>query len=234
MGYCLVYDINTHADGSRLTMDHFPPSPRAHTTLSAFTSANTKGVSYRSSHLPSLMAFNDAGPHWLKPERAYVAYWNKNYCRLDSYWISGADCKVNIKDLVNFCRFSLTFWKYMLEESIKRQVLFIVFTTLCSAYCMWIWTTFFLSHSIKIQVFVIFIALCYASSTTCGYVLLNSISLFTSNWWIQYTRALLLWGGVDYLPSTVPCWKIASLHPYLIPTMEIPTIGAHDTWYMYY
>lgn len=44
-----------------------------------------------------------------------------------------------------------------------------------------------------------------------------------------YTRAFLLWGGVDNLPSTITCWKIASLHPHLIPTMEIPTIVAHDT-----
>lgn len=31
------------------------------------------------------------------------------------------------------------------------------------------------------------------------------------------------------MPSTITCWKIASLHPHLIPTMEIPTIVAHDT-----
>ena len=56
-------------------MDHFPPSPRAHTTLSAFTSANTKKVSYRSSHRPSLMARRDAGPHWLNPVVMTTELW---------------------------------------------------------------------------------------------------------------------------------------------------------------
>lgn len=55
----------------------------------------------------------------------------------------------------------------MLKDKIKKQVLFIVFSAFCLAYCIWICMNYlYLSHSIKRQVFVIFFtALCFAYST---------------------------------------------------------------------
>lgn len=70
----------------------------------------------------------------------------------------------------------------MLKDKMKKQVLFIVFSAFCLAYCIWICMNYlYLSHSIKRQVFVIFLPL---------YVLLIVLhedryyfilSLFTSN-----------------------------------------------------
>lgn len=48
----------------------------------------------------------------------------------------------------------------MLKDKIKKQVLFIVFSAFCLAYCIWICMNYlYLSHSIKRQVFVIFLPL---------------------------------------------------------------------------
>lgn len=117
----------------------------------------------------------------------------------------------------------------MLKDSIKKtSFIYCFFRLFCLAYCIRICMNYlFLFHSIQIQVVFLPLYILLAVPHEDRYYFI--LSLFTFNWWIHFTRAFLLWCGVDDLPSTVTCRKIASLHPYLVPTMEIPTTGAYDT-----